>query len=171
MPSTDRWTTALQRASTTGASAVTAAQEGLSPGIAASQHMAQTDLQRVLTLKDAFVLSGRTLDVPPALLAAIASRESRCGHVLAPDGTGDNGNGFGIMQVDKRHHTIVGGPRSQEHINQAAQILADFRKQIQNKHPSWADEDILKGAVVAYNSGINNVQTIAGMDNGTTGND
>jgi soluble lytic murein transglycosylase-like protein len=133
--------------------------------------MAQTDLPRVLALRDAFVSSGERFDVPPALLAAIASRESRCGHVLSPDGTGDNGNGFGIMQVDKRFHRVVGGPRSQEHIDQATEIFADFRSQVQNKHPTWADKDVLKGALAAYNSGIGNVQTIDGMDIGTTGND
>ena len=167
----DRWTAALRRATPTGASAVTAAQDGLQPGIGASQQMARTDLQRVLALKDAFVLSGKTFDVPPALLAAIASRESRCGNVLAADGTGDHGNGFGIMQVDKRFHQVVGGPRSQAHINQATDILVNFRQQVQKKHPSWADEDVLKGALVAYNSGLRNVQTIARMDSGTTGND
>jgi len=167
----DRWTAALRRARTAGASAVTAAQDGLQPGVAASEQMAQTDLQRVLALKDAFLLSGKTFDVPPALLAAIASRESRCGNVLAPDGTGDQGNGFGIMQVDKRFHRAVGGPRSQEHINQATEILVDFRRQVHRKHPSWADKHVLKGALVAYNSGIGNVQTIAHMDSGTTGND
>jgi soluble lytic murein transglycosylase-like protein len=171
MSSTDRWTVALQEANTTGASAVTAAQDGLQPGIPASQQMAQTDLQRVLALKDAFVTSGERFDVPPALLAAIASRESRCGNALSSDGTGDNGNGFGIMQVDKRFHPVVGGPRSQDHINQATAILADFRRQVQDKHPGWADKDVLKGAVVAYNSGVGNVQTIGGMDRGTTGND
>jgi N-acetylmuramoyl-L-alanine amidase len=169
--SDERWIAALRRAPTTGASAVTAAQDGLQPGVAASHQMAQTDLPRVLTLKAAFVLSGTAFDVPPALLAAIASRESRCGHVLAPDGTGDSGNGFGIMQVDKRFHRVLGGPRSQEHVNQAAAILADFRKKVQSKHPSWADEHVLKGALVAYNSGLRNVQTIARMDSGTTGND
>ena len=170
-PTDDRWTVALRRARPTGASAVTAAQDGLSPGISASQQMARTDLQRVLALKDAFVLSGKTFDVPPALLAAIASRESRCGNALTADGTGDQGNGFGIMQVDKRFHEIVGGPRSQAHINQATGILVNFRQQVQRKHPSWADEDVLKGALVAYNSGMRNVQTIAKMDSGTTGND
>jgi hypothetical protein len=46
-----------------------------------------------------------------------------------------------------------------------------FRQQVQKKHPSWPDEDVLKGALVAYNSGLRNVQTIARMDSGTTGND
>jgi len=169
--SVGRWTAALQQASTSGASAVTAAQDGLQQGVAASERMAQTDLQRVLALKGIFVLSGQAFDVPPPLLAAIASRESRCGNVLAPDGTGDNGNGFGIMQVDKRFHNVVGRPRSQEHVNQACRILVDFLRQVQSKHPSWADADVLKGGLVAYNSGMRNVQTIARMDSGTTGND
>jgi hypothetical protein len=38
--------------------------------------------------------------------AGIASRESRCGSALASDGTGDGGNGYGWMQVDRRSHQI-----------------------------------------------------------------
>lgn len=171
-PASVRWTKALQQASTTGASARTARQDGLQPGVDASHQMAKTDLRRVLALKSVFETSGQVFDVPPALLAAIASRESRCGNVLAADGTGDRGNGFGIMQVDKRFHRIAaGGPKSQAHVDQATGILVEFRRAVQRKHQDWSDANVLKGAAVAYNSGVGNVQTIGGMDLGTTGND
>lgn len=167
----NRWSAALATASTTGASAKTARQDGLPPGVASSHKMAQTDLGRVFNLREKFRACGEKFDVPPALLAALASRESRCGKVLAPDGTGDNGHGWGIMQVDKRYHTPVGGPDSIEHLEQATEILVRFRRQVQEKRPMWEDKDILKGAVVAYNSGVSNVQTIERMDIGTTGDD
>ena len=167
----NRWNAALADASTTGASAKTARQDGLPPGVASSHKMAETDLARVLALREKFHACGEKLDVPPALLAALASRESRCGKALAPDGTGDNGHAWGIMQIDRRYHTPVGGPDSIEHIEQATDILVRFRRQVQEKRPMWEDRHVLKGTVVAYNSGVSNVQTIERMDIGTTGDD
>jgi hypothetical protein len=77
--------------------------------------MAETDLRRVRPLIEKFNAAGLKADLPPALLAAIASRESRCGNVLDPHGFGDGKYAFGIMQVDKRSHNLEGlpDPRSQ----------------------------------------------------------
>jgi hypothetical protein len=75
--------------------------------------------------------------------------------------------------VDKRFHTIRGldDPFSESHVEQAIGIFASYRDQVQRNHPGWADEYVLKGACVAYNSGVSNVQTINGMNSGTTHND
>lgn len=169
----DRWTKALLNAPTTGASPITASQDGLPGGIASSHTMANTDLSRVKSLISVFQQVGNKFDVPPALIAALASRESRCGNVLDRNGWGDRGNAFGILQVDKNHHTVRGtnSPMSQAHIEQAIEIFSDYRRQVQAKHSTWEDEYVLKGAVVAYNSGVSNVQTKAGMDIGTAGGD
>ena len=167
------WDTALAKAPSIGASAVTARQDGLAQGKAASEKMAQTDLQRILSIKDNLERVGAKSDIPPAVLAAIASRESRAGKVLQ-GGYGDGGNAFGIMQVDLRHHDVKGigeGPNSQAHLEQAAEILADYRQAVRQRHPNWEPEYVLKGAIVAYNSGVSNVRTKVGLDKGTTGND
>ena len=173
--SDDRWTSALKQlsgADVMGASNTTARQDGLAvSGVAASRQMAATDLSRVLAHESSIRIAGALTDVPPAVLAAIASRESRAGAALAADGTGDHGNGFGIMQIDRRFHQLQGDPHSREHIVQAAEILASFRRQVARKHASWRDSHLLKGAIVAYNTGVNNVRTIGGMDRGTTGDD
>jgi peptidoglycan hydrolase-like protein with peptidoglycan-binding domain len=161
----------LRRYQPSGASAATAAQDGLSAGVGASNRMADTDRSRLLPYKEEFASAAQRYGVPPAVLAAIASRESRGGAALDSNGLGDNGNGFGLMQVDKRYHTPAGGPYSQAHINQAASILRDYLDQVRAKHPSWPPEQQLRGAITAYNSGVSNVQTIEGMDRGTTGND
>jgi peptidoglycan hydrolase-like protein with peptidoglycan-binding domain len=161
----------LRRYQPSGASAATAAQDGLSAGVGASHRMADTDRSRLLPYKEEFASAAQRYGVPPAVLAAIASRESRGGAALDSNGLGDNGNGFGLMQVDKRYHTPAGGPYSQAHINQAASILRDYLDQVRAKHPSWPPEQQLRGAITAYNSGVSNVQTIEGMDRGTTGND
>jgi hypothetical protein len=175
----NRWDQALPNVPTNGASAVTASQDGLPPGIASSQKMAQTDLNRVKATADVLCTAANKFGVPAALIAALASRESRCGNVLNPQGFGDNGNAFGILQVDKRFHTPEGTvdstgkptPRSLEHIEQATGIFVEYLDQIEKDHAGWEDEFLLKGAVVAYNAGVSTVQTKNGMDIGTTGDD
>jgi len=49
--------------------------------------------------------AGQRFDVSPALLMAIASRESRIGRALGPTCKGDVGNAWGIMQIDRRFHS------------------------------------------------------------------
>ena len=79
MPDGTRWTLALAKAPTTGASAVTAAQDGLAPGIQASRTMAQKDLARVMKIADVFREVGTALDVPPALIAVSLPPRPRAG--------------------------------------------------------------------------------------------
>ncbi|HYI01957.1 peptidoglycan-binding protein [Hyalangium sp.] len=161
----------LSKYQPTGASSATARQDGLPGGVASSQKMARTDLTKMKKYADEFAAAGKKHNLPPALLAAIASRESRGGSALDSRGFGDHGNGFGLMQVDKRFHSPKGGPFSAAHIDQAAGILKSYHNQIKAKHPDWPPEQQLRGAVAAYNSGPGNVQTIKNMDKGTTGND
>ncbi len=155
----------------TGASERTARQDGLHAGVGASHRMAQTDLGKLKKYEAAFEAAGKKHGVPPALLAAIASRESRGGSALDRSGHGDGGNGFGLMQVDHRYHSAKGGPYSAQHIDQAAGILKGMLNQVKKNHPDWPAAQQLRGAVAAYNSGVSNVQTIKNMDVGTTGND
>ncbi len=161
----------LSRYQSSGASAATARQDGLPGGVASSQKMARTDLPKLKKFADEFAAAGKKYGLPPALLAAIASRESRAGSALDSRGFGDHGNGFGLMQVDKRYHSPKGGPFSAGHIDQAAGILKSYLNQVKANHPSWPPEQQMRGAVAAYNSGVGNVRTIKNMDVGTTGND
>ncbi|WP_249039665.1 transglycosylase SLT domain-containing protein, partial [Archangium gephyra] len=153
-----------------GASATTARQDKLPAGVGSSHKMADADKPLLRTLADSFLQAARRYGMPPALLAAIASRESR-GGALLKNGWGDNGNGYGVMQVDKNYHQPVGEPNSLEHILQATGILHDYHVQVKANHPDWPAVHQLRGALVAYNSGVGNVKTIARMDIGTTGND
>lgn len=170
---TNRWDQALPNVPTTGASARTASQDRLPPGIASSEKMAQTDLGRVKAIADRLRTAAIKHGLPPALIAALASRESRCGKVLDAGGWGDGGNAFGILQVDKNFHSIEGtpDPTSLEHIEQAVGILSEYLEQVEQNHSDWEDEYLLKGAVVAYNAGVSTVQTKTGMDIGSTGDD
>ena len=157
----------------TGASPATAEPDRQPVGVDGSRAMAKVDLHRVTALKDRFNAAAVLTGLPPALLGAIASRESRCGPALAPDGTGDFGNGFGIMQVDKRSHTIAGAPdpKSQAHINQASGVLKDFLAAMVRKFPTAPPVRQLQVAVAAYNCGAGGVASLDNADARTTHGD
>jgi hypothetical protein len=155
----------------TGASDRTARQDGLRGGPDASAKMAKNDLARLKKYEAGIEAAAKKHNLPPALLAAIMSRESRAGAALDRSGHGDGGNGYGLMQIDHRYHSAKGGPYSAEHIDQAAGILKGMLNTVKKNHPDWPPVQQLRGAVAAYNSGTGNVQTIKNMDVGTTGND
>lgn len=155
-----------------GASAKTAKQDGLPGGIASSETMAQTDRKRVIANKEKFKLAAREFTLPPALLAAIASRESRGGAVLDSKGFGDHGHGFGIMQVDDRNPFPVvqdRGPAGQPHINQATKILANKLASIKQGFSDLTEVEQLEMAVSRYNGGAG--KRPPNSDQGTTGGD
>ncbi|XP_067903218.1 lysozyme g-like [Heterodontus francisci] len=161
----------ITKVETTGASEATAKQDNLTfKGVAASHKMMETDLERVNKYKILINKVASANQIDPAIIGAIISRESRGGNALE-NGWGDHGNGFGLMQVDKRYHNIVGAWNSEEHLEQGTQILTDMIKTIANKFPGWTKEQQLKGGISAYNAGPKNVQTYDRMDIGTTGND
>ncbi|NXW36770.1 LYG protein, partial [Phaetusa simplex] len=156
---------------TTGASEATARPEGLSyAGVPASEKIAEKDLKNMAKYKARITKVGNSKCVDPAVIAGIISRESHAGTVLE-DGWGDFGNAFGLMQVDKRFHKIVGSWDSEEHLVQGTQILCDMIKAIQKKFPTWTKEQQLKGGISAYNMGPNSVQTYDGIDINTTHHD
>lgn len=141
-------------------------------GVEASRYLAKADENRVNAICDSFCAAAAKSGLPPALLAGIASRESRCG-LLLKNGWGDNENAYGIMQIDKRFHCLQGlsDPTHITHIIQAAEIIQGFLVDISNLHPDWASARQLQGAVAAYNVGVNNIRTLKGMDQGTTHDD
>jgi hypothetical protein len=155
-----------------GASAETAAQDKLASGVGASRTMAETDEKRVLAYRERFNVAAFKYQLPPALLAGIASRESRGGPALV--GGWDRAHrAFGIMQIEASSHSIQGqpDPASQEHIDQAASILSNFYKNMQMKFAYAPRARQLQAAVACYNFGEKNSQTIENLDHGTHGND
>ncbi|XP_041430321.1 lysozyme g-like [Xenopus laevis] len=161
----------LTKVETTGASEATAKQDKLKEkGVAASHKMAQTDNPRMQKYKAIILRAAAKAKVDPALICGIISRESRAGAVLK-DGWGDHGNGFGLMQVDKRHHTLKGKWDSEEHVDQATGILVDFILGCKMKFHGWTPEQQLKGGIAAYNCGLSRVDNYAHVDMHTTGKD
>ncbi len=154
-----------------GASVKTAKQDHLPGGVASSETMAKTDRNRVMAHKEKFKVAGLEHNLPPALLAAIASRESRGGAVLK-NGFGDGGHGFGIMQVDNRNPFPVqhdGGPAGQAHINQATQILTNKLVAVKAGFPDLTAVEQLEMAVSRYNGGAG--KRPPNSDEKTTGGD
>jgi hypothetical protein len=83
----------------------------------AGEFMAAVNKSRFLSSLPSYARSGKFGDlgeviwrvsqeegVSPYLVAGLMSRESNFGRTLAADGTGDEGNGLGVMQVDRRYH-------------------------------------------------------------------
>ena len=133
-----------------------------------------SDRERRLLVKHRadIVAAAHENKVPPALVAAVISRESNAGLTLR-DGWGDRGNAYGVMQVDRRFHTpdTSEGPFGAKHLRQGCAILKDGYERVKASHPNWSEEQQLQGSAVAYNSGAKNVRTVEGMDRGTTGGD
>lgn len=117
-----------------------------------------------------FTEASKRYGISLMLLLAVASRESRMGLALAPDGTGDYGNGIGIMQIDQRYHPEFTESHSpfdhQANIDYGAQYLAKLLQQFNGNTAR---------AIAAYNAGPNKVRTAiyAGLppDSVTTGRD
>ncbi|KAJ8255162.1 hypothetical protein GJAV_G00201740 [Gymnothorax javanicus] len=158
---------------TTGASAETAGQDHLTvTGVEASHKLAANDLNRMNKYKAEIEKVAAAHHIDPAVIAGIISRETRAGSPgLLTNGWSADGNGFGLMQIDKQYHTPEGEWNSEQHISQATGILSGFIKAIQKKFPDWSKEQQLKGGISAYNAGPGNVKTYDRMDIGTTGND
>ncbi|XP_034544026.1 lysozyme g-like isoform X1 [Notolabrus celidotus] len=141
----------IMRVETTGASWQTAQQDRLGySGVEASHTMAQTDADRMNEFRSIIKRVGAKLGIDPALIAGIISRESRAGNTIKnTGGWGDNGNGWGLMQVDVNPngggHTAQGAWNSEEHISQATGILVYFLGRIGKKFPTWNKEQQLKG--------------------------
>ncbi|KAK7929908.1 hypothetical protein WMY93_006303 [Mugilogobius chulae] len=116
--------------------------------VEASQQMAKIDLERMKKYKSMIITVGRDLQIDPALIAGIISRESRAGNVLQ-NGWGDYGRGWGLMQVDVSptggRHVPEGDWNSEEHLRQGTRILKYFIERIRNKFGDWTEAQQLKG--------------------------
>ncbi|KAK7471405.1 hypothetical protein BaRGS_00035957 [Batillaria attramentaria] len=102
--------------------------------------------------------------IEPALLGAVASRETQGGALLDSRGYGDNGNGYGIMQCDIHHSGLDCtrcGPRSCCHLEMMSAFLITKIKLVESRHTS---------GVAAYNY-FPSSSSFSAVDSHTTGHD
>lgn len=110
---------------------------------------------RLVRWADHFLAAAAATGTDPFTLAAICDRESLGGDALSPPGpggTGDNGNGLGLMQLDKRAHPeVLQHPWQDPHFNitTGAGILREALDALGWDYPA---------AICAYNSGVGNAK-------------
>ncbi|XP_034413323.1 uncharacterized protein LOC117747919 isoform X2 [Cyclopterus lumpus] len=127
-------------------------------GLEASHELAKGDLEEMNKYKQMIFSIGENLRVPPALIAAIISRQSRAGAALSSSGYGaHDADSFGLMQINKRYHAVKGGPFSEEHVDQGVTFLIQLIKTMKRTKPGWTTGDQLKGALACYISGEDRV--------------
>jgi hypothetical protein len=167
------WEAALERARIDGCGPETAEAERVQLGPKGSRDIASRDWPRLEDMVPAFERAAGRYRLPTSLLLGVASRESHGGAALDANGWGDGAHAFGVLQVDRRSHYLLGteSPTSDVHLLQGARILRQALDDVCEDHPDWPPEYQLEGALVAYNSGANNVQTLARLNRGTTHND
>jgi membrane-bound lytic murein transglycosylase MltF len=114
------------------------------------------------------------------LLMAIASRESHFGLLLDTKGTGDNGHGRGIMQIDDRSHkqwiSTHNWKDAATNIEYAADVWMENFNYFCDHYDLVGDNvKLIWAATAAYNCGAGNVkkalQAGSDVDTRTTGHD
>ena len=118
----------------------------------------------------------------PAVAAGVVSRESGGGRLLGRNGcppdTGDRGHGRGLMQIDDRWHRGFIGlgelwRTPAANLAYGCHLLAQYREALRKRLPGLTEEELLRAALAAYNSGTESAERLlrAGgdPDAGTTG--
>nr|AFQ35958.1 goose-type lysozyme 1 [Mytilus galloprovincialis] len=158
--------------------------KGMAPkygGMAASHLAIDRDITEMDKRKSCYLKAAANNCIHPAVIAGIASRESRAGKMLySTNGWGDHHHAYGIMQCDVRVDPLHPYNKnctsflwySCDHINAMTKyVLVPYIEAVKQKLPSWSDAQALQGGVAAYNFGVRNVRTWDKLDIGTTHND
>lgn len=113
-----------------------------------------------------FVSAEVSYRVDAFLLAAICDRESRGGLALSPrgpTGTGDNGHGRGLMQIDDRWHPgfLSATDDRGVHLWKIAEWNIDYGAHVLSRYRALLDGNEL-AAIAAYNAGPGKVRRVMG---------
>uniref|UniRef100_UPI0037E99E92 uncharacterized protein isoform X2 n=1 Tax=Semicossyphus pulcher TaxID=241346 RepID=UPI0037E99E92 len=147
----------VMKINTTGAFDTAKANRLSITGIEASHELAGRDLTELQKYKEIIHTVGKKHHVPPALIAAIISRQSQAGTNLLNSGFGKiDPNCFGLMQINKIYHPVTGGAFSREHVDQGVAYLCLLTEKMEKKK-GWSKEQHLKGALASYIAGEDKV--------------
>lgn len=133
--------------------------------------VSSAEWNRIRALWPTFTAAGAASGLPPALLAAVASRETRVQNIV-----GDGGHGHGLMQIDDRYHAIAQTPAVMDpgqNVTYGAKLLAGNLATA--KANGLSESAALRAAVAGYNAGasrcVSAAKRGADPDAYTTGND
>jgi Putative peptidoglycan binding domain len=148
------------------------------------------DLEAAARYGATIVAAASSFGLPPAVIVALGSRESRWGLALSPKGpsgtndftsrpfTGphrdgplppdDHGFGRGLMQIDYDGHAFArSGPwhEPDANVRYACEVLVEFRPALRRRTVLHGDA-LLRATLAAYNCGLDNVLRAArhGLD-------
>ena len=172
----------INKLTPTGAGSMTAKDEGLSiVGVQASNEIAEKDWPAVQNYLPCFNRVGNKHNVPPCVIAGMASRESHVGKDLnSTNGWSANNQSYGILQCDiqtsglgRQGCTQSGWDTCDLVETVIEKVFLPKLQDVANQIPSkkWAPERQLQAAVAAYNLDIKKVQEWDRLDDGSTGND
>lgn len=117
--------------------------------------------------------ASRKYHIQPCIIAGLGSRESHWGLALKPQGpkgTGDNGHGKGLLQIDDRWHEFARTGKwvdPRENILYGCSVLADSLKVCKRRLKSATgsfvfsecpdDRALLRAGIAGYNAGASRV--------------
>lgn len=129
----------------------------------------QAGIDRAIAAWDTIVAAANAAGIDPALLGAIALRETDFRNIDQP-----NGLGRGVFQIDLGAHPNVTAAQAHDltfAANYAANLLAHNMATLASRFPNFTHNQLLQATAASYNFGIGNISgNPATIDQGTTGN-
>lgn len=130
------------------------------------------ELQQAMPYRNIILYYANQVKIPSAVILGIGSRESRWGLALTPRGpagTGDHGNGHGLLQVDIRYHPAhIASGDWKDPVKHLAYGITYLRNCMDTftKRTGMTGLTALQGAVAGYNCGAGNSSRAwsAGLD-------
>jgi hypothetical protein len=142
------------------------------PDVQAALHTAGADdagVDRAIDNWDTIVDAANAAGIDPALLAAIAMRETDFRNI----DEGGGGLGRGVFQIDLGAHPDVTEAQAENltfAANYAANILATNMATLANEFPNFTHDQLLQATAASYNFGVDDISgNPATIDVGTTG--
>jgi Transglycosylase SLT domain len=143
-----------------------------------------TEYGRVQLYWNAAELVCGQFEIPPSLILALGYRESFLGFApgYSPHGScgwGDNGNAWGLFQIDKRYHAhfvfSADAQVPEKQMFYACGLLTQNKACARRDLSDIGDDQISKIAISAYNCGygnaVNAYKSTGDSDSETTGKD